>query len=112
MVWEEGEALHQLPCSQFSLVVEWEGRSGSSVCVDHCTRQNIHVVSFTEPTSSAGQFPQAPVTYTLKPAHSVFLLNTFLLQVIKSLPQGMKVETSGKVKVEPVPPAKITVQEG
>ncbi|KAK8401665.1 hypothetical protein O3P69_001056 [Scylla paramamosain] len=54
VVWEEGEALHQLPCSQFNLVVEWEGSSGSSICVDHCTRQNIHVVSFITPSPSVG----------------------------------------------------------
>ncbi|XP_050703673.1 protein shortage in chiasmata 1 ortholog-like, partial [Eriocheir sinensis] len=55
LVWEEGEALHQLPCSQFSLVVEWEGSSSSSVCVDHCTRQNIHVVSFMSSSSTSEQ---------------------------------------------------------
>ncbi|XP_069185993.1 uncharacterized protein [Procambarus clarkii] len=51
VVWSEaegGEALHQLPCSQFSLVVEWEGAGvPASACVQHCTRQNIPVISLT-----------------------------------------------------------------
>ncbi|KAK8726831.1 hypothetical protein OTU49_010080, partial [Cherax quadricarinatus] len=47
-----GESLQQLPCSQFSLVVEWEAAaSPSSTCVHHCTRQNIPVVSFTISTA-------------------------------------------------------------
>ncbi|XP_071548265.1 uncharacterized protein [Panulirus ornatus] len=55
VVWGGGEGLHQLPCSQFSLVVEWEGGGhASSVCVQHCARQNIHVVSFTITTTDEG----------------------------------------------------------
>ena len=84
VVWEEGEAMHQLPCSQFSLVVEWEGSSGSSVCVDHCTRQNIHVVSFTVPSPNAGQFLRAQLLTLQQNLHTLFnichsLILNFLL---------------------------------
>lgn len=47
IVWEEDSRLQQLPCSQFSLVVEWEASGEASPCVRQCMRQNIRVVSFT-----------------------------------------------------------------
>ncbi|KAK4295893.1 hypothetical protein Pmani_031564 [Petrolisthes manimaculis] len=46
VVWEEDNGLQQLPCSQFSLVVEWEAGGEASPCVRQCVRQNIRVVSF------------------------------------------------------------------
>ncbi|XP_064114769.1 uncharacterized protein LOC135220996 [Macrobrachium nipponense] len=47
LVWNEGNVVDHIPCSQFSLVVEWEASEfhNTRSCVNCCLRQNIQVVA-------------------------------------------------------------------
>ncbi|XP_066954525.1 uncharacterized protein [Macrobrachium rosenbergii] len=58
LVWSEGNGVDHIPCSQFSLVVEWEASEfyNTRSCVDCCLRQNIQVVALYTAVESSSAY--------------------------------------------------------